>query len=399
MRILAVLASPFPSRQGTQVLVHNICEGLARRGHDVHLLVYAHGAFSPRVSYAVHRLPDLPRFRSLRSGPDPRRVALDLALAARLRLLARKLSPDAIHLHNVEAAAAALLVPPRPAAPCVYHAHNVMAEELPTYLRPAPAGPARALGALLDRTLAERADLTLAVSPATRSALVRLGADPARVVVVEPGVDLDDLDAAAGSIAIHATPAVVRARRAGSALVGYLGNLDAYQGLDLVLGAVAAMRRDGIPAELLVVSESDPGATAREAARRGIAVRFERHGALSDALGALSACDVAVVGRNVRGGFPVKLAVLLAAGIPAAATPAAVEGLEIDDVVWTARDGSAEALGSAAAAAVRDGVERAARVERGLRLAGDRWSAAAAAGRLEEGLRSAVEMRGPVRTL
>lgn len=382
LRILEVAALPFPSRQGTQVALDAMCRGLSARGHEVHLLAYAHGAFHVETPYEIHRLPDLPRFRSLRSGPDWRRALLDLRLAVEVRRLARALQPDVVHLHNVEAAAAALLLPFRPAAPCVYHAHNLMEHELPAYGTLGPAVLTGCLGRFLDAGLPARADLTIAISRPTRAGLVRAGADPARIRVVEPGADLDDL---AGGPA----PQLDEAPGAGDGFrVAYLGNLDRYQGVDRILDAVALLRGRGLPAELLVISDSSPDDLPQQAAAREVPVRFLPHGTLADAISALRGCRVAALGRIVPGGFPMKLLALLAAGAPVAAVRTAVEGLDVGTAVVAARDDTPTALAEALQAAACE-TGRAERVSAGLCMARERFSRGAAAARLEAALREA----------
>ena len=386
LRLLEVAALPFPSRQGTQVLLDAIARGLAARGHEVHLLVYAHGAFPVDAPYRIHRLPDRPRFRSLRSGPDWRRAALDLVLAVELRRLAVELRPDLLHLHNVEAGAAALLLPGRPEPPCVYHAHNLMQHELPTYDALLPPPLARRLGRLLDRQLPARAERTLAVSESTRAGLLALGAPPERVVTVEPGVDLEELAAPPAPPPCPFFPSGRREPRSPDALrVAHLGNLDRYQGVDRILDALAALRRSGWPAELVAISDSDPAWVRRLADRLHVPACFVPHGSLAGAIDCARSCHVAALARDVPGGFPIKLIALLHAAVPVAATRSAVDGLRVDPVVWVADREGANGLADAilsAATHLRAELRSAA----GLRLAAERFSAAAAAERLEAAL-------------
>lgn len=386
LRLLEVAALPFPSRQGTQVLLDAVARGLAGRGHEVHLLVYAHGAFPVDAPYRIHRLPDRPRFRSLRSGPHWRRLALDLVLAAELRRLARELRPDLVHLHNVEAAAAALLLPGRPEPPCVYHAHNLMQHELPTYEAAIPVPLARRLGRLLDRELPRRADRTLAVSESTRAGLIALGAPPDRVVTVEPGVDLEELAAPPVPPLCPFFRSARREPRSPESLrVAHLGNLDPYQGIDRLLDALAVLRRSGWPAELVAITDSDPARVRRRADRLHVPASFVPHGSLAGAIDVARSCHVAALARDVPGGFPIKLIALLHAGVPVAAARDAVDGLRVEAVVWVAErdepDGLADAI-LAAATHLRAELRSAA----GMRLAAERFSAAAAAARLEAAL-------------
>jgi glycosyltransferase involved in cell wall biosynthesis len=387
LRILAVAALPYPSRQGTQVLLHAMCQGLARRGHDVCLLVHAHRPFEVRADYRIRRLLDVPRSRSLRSGPSARRVALDLQMTAAVRLLARRLRPDVVHLHNVEAAAAALIGPCRPTAPCVYHAHNLMEHELPLFADGRWRDAARRFGAWLDRVLPALADLTLAVSRPTADRLVAAGADPRRLEVVEPGLDLDDVGG-------EPTPAESIPRAApdapptGTIRVGHLGNLDPYQGVPRLFEAAERLVAGGTRTELLFVTESDPRPVLAAAAEARVTARAVAHGPIDGALAALRTCACAAVCRNVPGGFPIKLPVLFGAGIPVAAVPSAVDGLGVEDAVIRAADDSADALADAIVLAA--GPEGARRSEAGRLLAGTRFSSAAAAERLERALRDAA---------
>jgi len=97
-------------------------------------------------------------------------------------------------------------------------------------------------------------------------------------------------------------------------------------------------------------------------------------------------CHVAVLARSVPGGFPIKAIALLQAGMPIVATPTAVAGLGLDDVVWMAESEEPAALAAACVAAATD-PQAPERCNRGRRLAAERFSTAAAAERIEAALR------------
>jgi glycosyltransferase involved in cell wall biosynthesis len=108
---------------------------------------------------------------------------------------------------------------------------------------------------------------TVAVSASTRDDLVRRGLDPARIQVVENGVDTARF-VPLGDGARFEEPTVL-----------YLGRLKRYKRVDLLLDAVAALReRDRTPVRLLVAGEGDRRAALERRARRlGLgdeAVRF-----------------------------------------------------------------------------------------------------------------------------
>jgi len=336
---------PFPSPQGTQAVVREGCEALARRGHDVHLLVYAHGDRPYEGPVTIHRVPDWPRERSLRSGPSLGKFALDARLAAEVRRLDRQLGPDAIHAHNYEALAASLAA--RPRAPIVYHAHTLFGPELPTFFTSggAPRAMARAAGELADRLLPRRAALTVAVSPRLQEELVRLGHHEDHVVAVVPGIDLEG-EAPDGS---------GDRRRLGlvdAEILCYCGNLDGYQGIDVLVDALARLAPSRPTLRLMVVTASNT--EPLEAAAEGRAVAERLHivphpAGLSEVLPLIAATDVAVVPRTCPGGFPVKLLSYCAAARPVVTTEEGAAGLDLGGAAAVGPDGDPVAVADALA--------------------------------------------------
>jgi len=304
MRLLHVFAGPFPTYQGTQALVSQTCRLLSRAGHEVHLLTYAHGDHAPEAGYAIHRIGDWPRFRSVRSGPAPQRPALDLALAGAVRRLTRELQPGAIHAHHYEALAAARLAGARP---LVFHLHALLGPELPQYLPRYLRVPAAVAGRLVDRAMPRLANRIVVVSEAIRDRLARAGFDMGRVRLIRPAAEPPDV-----------TPPIRRGtgRRVRAT---YVGNLDDYQGLDALfdgLGALDWRARSTLRIE--IVTASDPAPLRLRIRRLGLEdmVRVSPHGTFEQAWFRLLAADVALVPRHLPGGVPIKLTNALAAGKP-----------------------------------------------------------------------------------
>lgn len=368
LRILEVGALPFPTHQGTQALIREQCEALARRGHDVHLLVYAHGAYPYEPpGYVVHRLGDWPRERSLRSGPSWRKVALDLALARETRRLSRHLRPHLVHAHNYEGLVAALLA--RPRAPIVYHAHTLFGHELPTFMSSSMAeNAARMLGDAMDRQLPRRADLTLAVSPRLVAELVALGHPPDRLECSLPGIEIPEH---------RDDPATPRRQLAleDKQVLCYCGNLDGYQDWRRLIDVMALLAPKRPALHLLVITASEGSPVERAMGRQGLADRLtvRKHGAFSDVLEQLYAADVCLVPRSAPGGVPIKLLVYLAAGRPVVASSSGTAGIDFADTISIVPDGDPEALARCVEGLLDDPVEARSRAERGRRLVRDEF--------------------------
>ena len=290
LKITQAAAFPFPSPQGSQVYVRGMARALARRGHEVTEVCYAHGVGEPDPEYRVVRTPSVPGYDNLRAGPDLVKPILDLALAAQLA----RIPADLVHAHNYEAPVAARLASPLGRTPLVYNAHNTMGEELHTYFEGRVArGLARRAGRLLDRTVPRLADHALGISPGAVPTLRSLGC--AHVTHVAPGLDPAEFGEPVAPAPLPPGPWVV-----------YAGNPDRYQDLDVL---VEAMRR--LPeAGLLLVSAS--ALSDWEGALPKLELRVTS--SFSEVKRYLAAAAVAALPRTTCTGYPIKLLNYLAMG-------------------------------------------------------------------------------------
>lgn len=326
VRSLHVACLPFPSPQGTQAVLRAMLESLGAAGHDTHLLSYAHGVGAPLSHATHHRLADVPRASSLRSGPSIAKVVLDLQMVVALRRLASRLRPSLVVAHGVEAAHVARLA----RVPAVYFAHTRFDAELPTYASHEPPGLAR-VGAWLDASSCRLP--TLAITPALAAHLRRHRAD---VEVVLPPWAPSEAPSADERAVARAQLSFAPTER----VVLYAGNLDGYQGWEEAAEAVRRTR-----ATWLVATESDTAPLSGWPHRR-IALSDE-----ADRRRAYAACDVVVVPRRAPGGLPIKLLDALARDVPVVAGPRALAGLRPDGVTATEGDDAA-ALASGIARAL-----------------------------------------------
>lgn len=335
MTILHAAALPYPSHQGTQAALAAMLETLAAHDRPSHLLTHAHGAYALDPPFVHHRLPDVPKVRSLESGPSWGRVALDVQMIRTLRRLERTLRPSVVVAHHVEATTAALAAGmPR----VVFFAHTALGPELPTYLAPSLRRIAEALGSRLDEVLARRAHAVAAISPCLRASFEALAGREVHYVPLPwplPPPEGDEERVAAR-----------RALGLGSEaeVVLYAGNFDRYQGVDLLLESLARLRER--PAlRLLVATRSDVRELRASLSASGLLERT--HIVALDGEPQRrrihAAADVVAVPRRAAGGLPVKLLDALARGVPTVATSRATAGLALEGVAIVTDD-SADAL-------------------------------------------------------
>lgn len=337
MRSLHVAAMPFPSHQGTQAAVRAMVDVLAGIGRDTHLLTYAHGAFPIDPAFVLHRVPDFPRVRSLRSGPSIGKVALDVAMVRALRRLHGELAPDVVVAHHVEAATAALAARVRP---LVFVAHTALGPELPTYAPPPLAEPLARVGDAADRALVTRAGASCAVSPMLRDRLIQTsGAGVTYVPVPWPVPAERTADERARGRRRHRLTD-------RDEVILYAGNLDRYQGWEDVLDAFASLASSRPDARLLVATESDPTPLHDRALAAGIGhrVRIARLDGEEARRELHAAADVAAVPRRAMGGVSIKLLDALARGVPTVTTARAAAGLDLRGSAVVVADDDPDAI-------------------------------------------------------
>ncbi len=285
---------PFPTPQGTQAIVGMMVRALREQGHQAHLLTYAHGQPDPDAAMDVEprRLPDWPRVRATRSGPSLGKLALDLRMVAALRAERARTGAQLLVAHNVEAAWACAAAG---VAPFVYYAHTSMRDELPYYLPRALHPLTRPAGNALDRGACTRAASVFALTPALATRLHPLHR---RVELVLPPFERP----------ASTPPSRIAARSQlglplGAPIALYAGNLDAYQGIELLLGALG---RAPSAWQLLVATASAPEPLRALAVAHGVAGRvvFAPLANEHDRAVAHAAADVALVPRLASGGCP-----------------------------------------------------------------------------------------------
>jgi glycosyltransferase involved in cell wall biosynthesis len=305
-------ACPFPTSQGSQVLIRQLAEALAARGHAVHLVTYHLGeAAAPPPGVQVRRIPNVPGYRKIGSGPAWGKVLLDFLLLLTLWRVVRREAIDVIHAHNYEALLVSWIVGRLTGRPVVYHSHNVMAAELPTYFRQAWARRLAAwLAWALDHGLPRAADVCIALSPEAVAFYRACGVRDERLRLIPPGIDFDHAEAP--------DPPLIRARYqlGGDPLVIYTGNLDQYQRLGALLRSFRRVRAARPEAQLVIVSHSPVAcyhALLAEAGPRS-GVRFIHSRSFAETRALLMAADLAVCPRAACFGFPIKLLNYMAAG-------------------------------------------------------------------------------------
>ena len=295
MRILQVGTFPYPSRQGSQVYVKGIIEGLVELGHHVDLLCYGHGVGDlddPRENVNVHRTPTLFGYSNMRAGPDFVKPILNILMSLKMR----NLRPDIIHVHNYEAPIvtkiAKIIAKHLRGVPMVYSAHTLMGEELETYFQKDCARRmAKVFGYGLDRFIPKMSSHAIVLRKQSIPILQSLGCK--LVSEVSPSVDVKEF-----------LPLEELLKRCPSVLqegkwIVYAGNPDAYQNIEVLMSALECLPDIG----LVMVSASD----TRDWIRKNGRVVHIQTNDFEVVQHYIANADLAVIPRMKCTGFPIKL--------------------------------------------------------------------------------------------
>ncbi|WP_166983183.1 glycosyltransferase [Paramicrobacterium fandaimingii] len=230
---------------GMNVAVRHTALALAELGHHVDVLTRRSSPDAPDAVEVAERIT----LRQLHAGPPERRVKGDHEeYIAEFGGAMRHLGPyDVIHSHHWFSGMAALELAQHHGIPHVQSFHSIAAAHTtPLSEGERPESPGRLAG---EELLAQRSDAIITVSDAERETVItRLGADPARVITVAPGVD-------AAQFSPHETP------DASTGDAGYLlaaARLEPLKGLDLAIKTLAELPKSGRP-DLIVSGGATTG--------------------------------------------------------------------------------------------------------------------------------------------
>ena len=222
MRILLLAPHPFYQARGTPIAVRTVLEFLSARGDEVDVLTYAEGADVAIPNCTLHRIPRVPGLQGIRPGFSIKKVLSDVLMVGSCLRLVRLNRYDLIHAVE-ESAFIAAAVRALAGVPYVYDMDSSLAEQLVDAYP-----PLRFAFPLLRRMEAlaiRRSSGVLAVCAALQD--VALSHDPEQLVgrVEDTTLLTGPRQAGNGSLASND----------GGPVAMYVGNLEAYQGIDLLL--------------------------------------------------------------------------------------------------------------------------------------------------------------------
>ena len=260
MRILFLAPQPFFVERGTPIAVRFAVTALCRAGHEVDLVVLHGGEDIAVPGLRLHRAKRPPFVREVPIGLTPAKLLCDLFLmATAFRLLASRRF-DVVHAVE-EAVFPALVAKVFARFRLVYDMDSLLGDQIVekwprvNFLRP--------LFTALERWPMRRADLVLPVCAAIADRVRELA--PEQAIQLLPDVATPVAAAPHQNLPVLNLRAVVGGGTAPIAL--YVGNLESYQGADLLIDAFAQLP-EGCDCSLVIVGGRPDHVTAARARDR-----------------------------------------------------------------------------------------------------------------------------------
>ena len=262
MKILVLAPHPFFQARGTPLAVRTVLEFLSGRGHQVDVLTLHEGDDISIPNTRIFRIPRLPWVRNIRPGFSVKKVICDLMMFVACMRMTRRSRYDLIHAVE-ESAFIAAATQAMKGIPYVYDMDSSLAEQM------VEAYPRLQL-ALPFMRYCESVAIRRSLGVLTVCAVLQdlaLERDPAKAV---GRVEDSTLLPPAATGQDNGSGPIPEAVTRDGPIALYVGNLERYQGIDLLLeGFQYTLRK--VPSANLVIVGGHPDDIARY---RGVADRL-----------------------------------------------------------------------------------------------------------------------------
>ncbi len=243
MKILFLAPQPFFTNRGTPIAVRAALQALSDQGHEIDVLSYHEGQDVHINSVTHHRCFRPPGVRRVPIGPSWQKLLCDVALLFKAISMVRRNTYDVVHAVE-ESAFIARLIRALFGVPYIFDMDSLMSRQIAEKNR--LFAPIAWLFSWMERGAIRHSEGVLAVCPALVDEAKRY--HPSGHVSLLPDIPFTGTQQA--DLPKTLTDAT------GIRLM-YVGNLESYQGIDLMLDAFAKVAETHPDATLLIVGGSE----------------------------------------------------------------------------------------------------------------------------------------------
>lgn len=332
MKLLVLAPQPFFQHRGTPIATLKMLNVLSQDGHEIDLLTYHEGSPIDIPNCRHLRIPSIPLVHNVPPGFSIRKLICDVFMTFRVLSLSLRKEYDLIHAVE-ESVFMAMLVKLITGIPYIYDMDSSLprqiTDQIPLLRIATPLFQA------FERQAVRRSRGVVAVCQSLEEVAASHSNDVPIVRIEDASLITEDPREPDEALALE-----------GSVLM-YVGNLQSYQGIDLLLAAFTHVYHQHRDAQLVII-----GGTESEIQRyRGVAQQFaidDRTHFLGqrplELLGDyLSQADVLISPRRLGSNTPMKIYSYLASGTPVLATALPMHSQILDtDVACLVEDSPLE---------------------------------------------------------
>lgn len=313
MKVLLLAPHPFYQPRGTPIAVDLLVRALSERGDEVHVLTFHEGSDRFYEGSQIYRVQPFVRIQGIRPGLSLKKLYCDLHLFFRFVLLVKKGRYDLVHAVE-ESAFMAFLVCRILSMPFVYDMDSSMTTQIVNKFR--FLRPGMKLLQWVESLPMRYANAVVPMCEALAQEAVRAGAKQVVVLKDISLINMNRVDGKADSLRQKfALP---------QKIAMYIGNLESYQGIELMLESLALVRAETDNIALIVIGGVDEDICKyRDMAIRlgvGSVVHFLGAQPVEELGQYMSQADILISPRTQGVNTPMKIYSYLDSGVPVLAT-------------------------------------------------------------------------------
>ncbi|MDD2899320.1 MAG: glycosyltransferase family 4 protein [Desulfuromonadaceae bacterium] len=231
-----IAPTPYFSDRGCHVRIYEEARALTKLGHEVCIVTYHLGRDMPGVR--VVRSPRIPWYNKLEAGPSWHKPYLDILLLWKVLSEVRSFRPHLIHAHLHEGALIGSFVKLLHGIPLLFDYQGSLSGESLNHGFFSEKSLLMKLFKVIEQFINNRAEFIVTSSESGQQDLIgEWGISPKKVFNLIDGVDTDIFRPYPRSAARHALDIPE-----DSKLIVYLGLLNRYQGVDLLMDVIVRIK-------------------------------------------------------------------------------------------------------------------------------------------------------------
>jgi glycosyltransferase involved in cell wall biosynthesis len=315
MRILMLAPEPFFQARGTPISVYFRLKALSGLGHEVDLVTYPLGEDKNFQGLEIHRIPSLFFIKKIKVGPSFTKILLDFFLLCKAwRLL--KSRPYNIIFSHEEAAWFGTALAKRKKIPHLYDMHSSLPQQLENFRFSHPK-ILKKIFSSLERYVLRNSKSVIVICPDLLQKLEREGV-ASKATLIENFLDFESSAPAEGQIEKERQKYATAMEK----IILYTGNFEPYQGISLLIEAMAMLKEKPVVLLLVGGNPSHVEGMKKKAVELGISNRLFFTGQVppSQVPMYIMAADALVSPRISGTNTPLNISSYLKSGKPVVAT-------------------------------------------------------------------------------